>query len=157
MSEVRLRDVIPEDLPELFEHQRDPASNRMAAFPARDRDAFDAHWARILVDPAVRTMTIVCDDRVAGSILSWDASGRRLIGYWIAQDLWGRGIASRALAAFLRLEGVRPLHAHVAKHNPASLRVLLKCGFTIESEGKIEDERVTEDIEEFVLRLDAAS
>jgi len=28
----------------------------------------------------------------------------------------------------------RPLHAHVAKHNVASIRVLEKCGFTVADE-----------------------
>ena len=31
-----------------FEHQREPEANRMAAFPARDREAFDARWRRLL-------------------------------------------------------------------------------------------------------------
>ena len=37
---VRLRDVTEDDLPIFFDHQRDPVANRMAAFPARERDAF---------------------------------------------------------------------------------------------------------------------
>ena len=42
----------------------------------------------------------------------------------------GRGIATAALTAFLRLEQTRPLYAGVAKHDAASVRVLQKCGFT---------------------------
>jgi RimJ/RimL family protein N-acetyltransferase len=45
--------------------------------------------------------------------------------------LWGRGIATEALSAFLRLEQTRPLHAGVATHNAASIRVLQKCGSTL--------------------------
>jgi RimJ/RimL family protein N-acetyltransferase len=158
MDEVRLREVIEQDLPELFEHQRDPESNRMAAFPPRDREAFTAHWAKIFDDSTVTTKTILLGDRVAGNILSWEPSpGRRVIGYWIGKEFWGQGVASRALAEFLRLVPTRPLYAHVAKHNAASLRVLEKCGFTIEGEGKVHDERISEEIEEFVLRLDPAS
>jgi hypothetical protein len=48
--DVVLRDVTEENLPIFFEHQRDPEANRMAAFAARDRDAFMAHWTRILGD-----------------------------------------------------------------------------------------------------------
>jgi len=48
---VRLfRDVIETDLPVFFEHQRDPEATAMADFPARDREAFDAHWERVLGD-----------------------------------------------------------------------------------------------------------
>lgn len=48
-SDVTLRDVIASDLPIFFEHQLDLEATRMAAFPARDREAFMAHWTRILV------------------------------------------------------------------------------------------------------------
>ena len=45
---VTLREVTQEDLPIFFEHQLDAEATRMAAFPSRDRDAFMAHWARIM-------------------------------------------------------------------------------------------------------------
>jgi len=45
---VALREVTKEDLPIFFEHQLDAEATRMAAFPSRDRDAFMAHWARIM-------------------------------------------------------------------------------------------------------------
>ena len=44
-DEVRLRNVEPDDLPIFYEHQLDVDATRMAAFPSRDRAAFDAHWA----------------------------------------------------------------------------------------------------------------
>ncbi len=65
-SEVRLREVTEADLPILFEHQSDPEAARMAAFPSRDREAFMAHWARILADPKVTARTILFEGRVAG-------------------------------------------------------------------------------------------
>jgi hypothetical protein len=45
---VTLRKVMQGDLPIFFEHQLDAEATRMAAFPSRDRDAFMAHWARIM-------------------------------------------------------------------------------------------------------------
>ena len=69
-------------------------------------------------------------EQVAGNIVSWNSDGKREIGYWIDRAWWGRGVATRALSAFLHLEQTRPLYAGVAKHNAASLRVLQKCGFT---------------------------
>jgi RimJ/RimL family protein N-acetyltransferase len=128
---VRLRDVEPDDLPVLFEHQRDPVANAMAAFPARDREAFMAHWERILADPSVVVRTIVADGRLAGNVLSFEHDGRREVGYWIARELWGGGVASAALAGFLRVETTRPLYAGVARWNAGSLRVLEKCGFAV--------------------------
>ena len=101
----------------------------MALFPARDREAFDAHWRRILANPNVTNRTIVDEGRVAGNIGSWPQEGRRMIGYWIGREYWGRGIATAALAEFLGHDRVRPLHALVAAHNVGSIRVLEKCGF----------------------------
>ena len=83
----------------------------------------------MLGSPETLVRTIVWDGQVAGNIESWNLQGRRLVGYWIGREFWGKGIASRALAAFLELDAVRPLHAWVATHNVASKRVLEKCGF----------------------------
>ena len=112
------------DLPVLFEQQMDPEANRMAAFPARDREAFTAHWKKVLADAAVAKKTILFDGRVAGNIVSFQQLGRPLVGYWIGKEYWGRGIATRALSEFLNHVTARPLHARVAKHNRASIRVL---------------------------------
>ena len=130
-GDVSLREVCETDLPVFFEYQRDPDANRMAAFPPRGREAFDAHWARILRDPTLTLRTVLFDGRVAGNVGCWEKDGRRLVGYWIGKDYWGKGVATRALAACLDLVATRPLYAHVAKSNVASIRVLEKCGFTV--------------------------
>jgi RimJ/RimL family protein N-acetyltransferase len=124
-----LRDVVESDLPVFFEHQRDPEATAMADFPARDRDAFDAHWARILADDSLTKKTIVFEGQVAGNAVSWPQDGRRLVGYWLGREFWGKGLATRALAELVDELGTRPLHAYVAKTNIGSIRVLEKCGF----------------------------
>ncbi|MCC6492594.1 MAG: GNAT family N-acetyltransferase [Pirellulales bacterium] len=124
-----LREVVDADLPIFFEHQRDPEAVRMAAFPSRDHDAFMTHWARIRGEPSNIIRAIDCDGRVAGNIGSWVAEGRRLVGYWIGREFWGRGVATAALAALLAEVEERPLYAFVAGHNVGSIRVLKKCGF----------------------------
>lgn len=127
---LELRDVTEADLPILFEHQADPEANRMAAFSARDRDAFTAHWCgKILGNPAVGAKAIVVDDRVAGYVASWTQDGVRLLGYWIGRTFWGRGIASLAVATYVEQEPARPLCAWVFAENLSSIRVLAKCGF----------------------------
>ena len=128
---VRLRRVVDADLAVFYEHQRDPEATSMAAFPSRDWDAFVAHWSRILADETVKTRTVLADGVVAGNVVSFAQCGEREVGYWLGREFWGRGVASRALAAFLRIETQRPLTAHVAKHNAASRRVLEKCGFRV--------------------------
>lgn len=124
-----LRDVTDEDLPLFFEHQRDPEAMRMAAFPSREREAFMTHWRTKVLRPENVARTLVMDGVVVGYISSWEQEGRRFVGYWLGREHWGRGLATRALAEFLVLEPLRPLHAWVALHNRASIRVLEKCGF----------------------------
>ncbi len=146
-NDVRLRDIELNDLPIFYEHQLDADATRMAAFPARDRAAFDAHWTtNILGNPSATNQTIVVDGQVAGNIGSWLQDGVRLVGYRIGKEHWGKGVATRALAAFLNLVTARPLHAHVATHNVGSIRVLEKCGFTLERQesGEVAGEVVTE-------------
>jgi RimJ/RimL family protein N-acetyltransferase len=126
---VHLRDVRHNDLPTLFEHQRDPEANLMANFDARDRDAFMTHWAKILLDETNVVRTIEVGGQVAGNIVSWEHDGERDVGYWIGREHWGKGVATAALSAFLDEVETRPLHAHVATHNIGSIRVLEKCGF----------------------------
>ncbi len=151
---VLLRDVSEADLPIFFEHQLDPDATRMAAFPARDRDAFMAHWSKILKDETVTTQTILFDGQLAGNIVSWEQFGEREVGYWIGKEYWGKGVATRALAAFLGYVSARPLYAHVAKHNIGSRRVLEKCGFRICGEDTVLADVLGEQVEEFILKLE---
>ncbi len=131
MSDIRIRDVIEADLRILCAQQLDPDATRMAAFPAREPEAFMAHWRnKVLGDARVRKQTILFGGKVAGHIVSFEQGERRLIGYWLGKEYWGRGIATVALSEFLMQETRRPLYAQVAKHNVASIRVLEKCGFT---------------------------
>ena len=127
--EVRLRTVEESDLGVFFDHQSDPDAVAMAAFPARDKDRFAAHWARIRADPTVVLRTILADGVVAGNIGSWLLGGQRLLGYWLGREQWGRGVATEALRRFADEVPTRPLYAHVAVHNVGSVRVLEKCGF----------------------------
>lgn len=155
-SDIVLREVTEADLPTLFEQQRDPVANQMAAFPARDREAFMAHWTtKILVDPTSIVRTILWNGHLVGNVLSWEHEGQRYIGYWLGRDYWGRGIATRAVSDFLQLVKTRPLHAQVAKHNPASVRVLQKCGFTISGEGSVPWGAPGESVEDYALTLAA--
>lgn len=153
-NNIELREVLESDLPIFYEQQLDPDATQMAAFPSRDRDAFMAHWTnKVMTNQDTIVKTILFDGQVAGNVVSWDQSGDREVGYWIGKEYWGKGIATKALAEFLGYVKTRPLWAHVAKHNLASLRVLQKCGFAISSEEKFSDERVG-DIVEFILKFE---
>ncbi len=157
-SDMLLRDVMRSDLPIFFDQQLDPDANHMAAFTAKDpsdRDAFMARWIRMLGDETITIQTILFDGQVAGSVLSYeDEDERPEVSYWIGKPYWGKGVATRALSAFLKHIEVRPLYARAAKDNLASLRVLEKCGFARIGEDKGFANARSEEIEEFILRLD---
>lgn len=141
---VTLRAVRDDDLPIFFEHQSDPEANRMANFPARDRDAFMTHWAKIPGDASNWVRTVDVDGAVAGNVVSWVHGEERDVGYWIGRQHWGKGIATAALTSFLTLLEERPLFAHVVEHNVGSIRVLEKCGFVRSGTVHLPDEGVTE-------------
>jgi RimJ/RimL family protein N-acetyltransferase len=149
-----LRNVEPSDVDAFFEHQSDPEATAMAVFPARDRDAFDAHWRRLLADDSLVKRTIVADGAVAGNIGCWTQDGLRLVGYWVGRDFWGRGLATTALTELAAEITERPLHAWVAATNMGSIRVLEKCGF-VEVERRAEHHGHADwVIEEILYRLD---
>jgi RimJ/RimL family protein N-acetyltransferase len=150
MTDIELRAVQPDDLAVFFEDQADPVAAEMASFPSRDREAFDAHWARTLRDESCVVRTVERDGLPVGNVSSWEHDGERDVGYWIGRAHWGQGIATSALSAFLDVDRARPLHAHVDTTNPGSIRVLEKCGFHRASAPTVADDG----IEELLFRLD---
>jgi RimJ/RimL family protein N-acetyltransferase len=131
---ITLREVVDEDLPIFFANQSDRESYELADYPPKDREAFDAHWARIRADDSNWTRTIVADGAVVGTMMCFVRDGVQEVGYWIGREYWGRGYASQALALFLPLVPVRPLYANLVRTNVGSRRVLEKNGFTVVSD-----------------------
>jgi RimJ/RimL family protein N-acetyltransferase len=129
----------------------------MAAFPAREQETFIAHWAKIMKDETVTLKTILFEGQVAGNLVSFVLSGEREVGYWLGREFWGKGIATRALSEFLKQVKERPLYAHVARHNIASLRVLEKCGFRLQGEDKNFAVIQGEPVEGLILKLQSTA
>jgi RimJ/RimL family protein N-acetyltransferase len=153
---IMLRDIAESDLPILFEHQKDPEANRMAAFLSRDpsdRDAFLTHWRRILSDPTVLMKAILWKGHVAGTVGSFLWDGNPQVTYWIGKEFWGNKIATQALSEFLLVANNRPLYASTAKDNVASIRVLEKCGFEMRGSAKAFAKTRGVEIEEVFFEL----
>jgi RimJ/RimL family protein N-acetyltransferase len=146
-GDITLHDVTDADVRVFFEQQLDPEAVEMSGFPARDWDAFVAHWATIRADESVVTKTIEAAGRVAGNVVSWATDGQRDVGYWLGKEFWGQGIATKALTEFLSIETTRPTYAHVATHNVGSIRVLEKCGFTVMEEAQVDG------VDEYLMKL----
>jgi ribosomal-protein-alanine N-acetyltransferase len=139
-----LRDWVPGDAGYLATHANNP---RIAAML---RDAFplpytldDAHRFISMATGSTPNLFLaieVSGEAVGGiGIHPLDDVKRRSaeIGYWLSESLWGKGIVTDAVSslvpvAFERYDIIR-LQAGIFSNNPASMRVLEKCGFIREA------------------------
>lgn len=86
---------------------------------------------------------IVHDDALVGAIglVLVPAHRRAEVGYWIAREAWGQGIATEALRAVLAhgfdTLGLHRIEAMHYVENPASGRVMQKVG--MQYEGRLRD------------------
>ncbi len=98
-------------------------------------------WIRECISAEERALrlAIVVDGEPAGAIGiefgRGKSEGSGEIGYWLGEELWGRGIASEAVRlvteyAFETLSLER-IEAAVLESNQASIRVLEKAGFSV--------------------------
>ena len=102
----------------------------------------DAHEfiQRINVQPGPPVLAIEVDAQAIGTVgvrLKEDIeTGTAELGYWLGEAYWGRGIATEATQAIipyaLEKYDLRRIDAWVYDWNPASARVLEKCGFQLE-------------------------
>lgn len=131
---IQLRDPVENDIPILFEQQKDPDYNQMAAFTREnpsDWAAFEAQWLKILADTTIEKKVIIVNEKVVGSISKFQMFGKTQICYGIDKSFWGKGITSNSLNIFLKTISERPLYAQAASDNHASIKVLEKCGFKL--------------------------
>lgn len=137
---IVLRRTQAADVPTLFALEQDERCNALAGTKPRDWPAFQARWAEILADQdgtATRVMprVILEGGVVVGAVNISPQEEEDSIGYVIAPEHWGRGIATRAVALMLAEFTKRPLFATTAATNLPSLRVLKKNGFAELSRG----------------------
>ncbi len=101
-----------------------------------------AHWVAYASGPGQPwVVAIDVDGEVAGCVgltPGTDVFGRSAeIGYWIGEPFWGRGLAPLAVQALVDWTWANTpferLHAGVFSGNERSGKVLLRCGFHLES------------------------
>lgn len=155
-SQIQLRPTEQADLDYLFTFQLDEEACRLAAFMPADhtnREAYFTKYTRFLHDPTINMQTILVAGRIVGSIAKFEVEGEAGITYWLDRSVWGRGIATAALKAFLAMERTRPIVGRVAFDNVGSQRVLKNCGFVqVGTDKGFARARQTE-VEEFIYQL----
>jgi RimJ/RimL family protein N-acetyltransferase len=149
LSKSTIRTLRPEDAPSVARHIGEYEVSRyllMVPYPYSIEDA-EGWIARVSTETPETDFGIAIDNEIVGVIgLKIDtatvpgiAPHAAEIGYWLGRSVWGRGIASEAVAAltewaFSELRLTR-LQAGVFAPNAASARVLEKAGY--EYEGRL--------------------
>ena len=156
-NSITLTETTADDLHLLFEFQLDEEANYLAAFTAKDisdKVAYLEKYTKHLADPTITMRTIKANDEIVGSVAKYMMEGDAEITYGIDKKYWRQGIASTALADFLKIELARPIFGRVAFDNYGSQKVLEKCGFIrIGSDRGFANARQAE-IEEYIYKLD---
>jgi ribosomal-protein-alanine N-acetyltransferase len=156
-NSITLTETTADDLHLLFEFQLDEEANYLAAFTAKDisdKVAYLEKYTKHLADPTITMRTIKANDEIVGSVAKYMMEGDAEITYGIDKKYWRQGIATTALADFLKIELARPIFGRVAFDNYGSQKVLEKCGFIrIGSDRGFANARQAE-IEEFIYKLD---
>jgi hypothetical protein len=129
MSDVLLRDVIEVDLPLFFDQQLDPEANRMAAFTARNRDAFMSHWTRILVQCAetITIKTIPSLARATAKLSRIRSAG----GWWSRTSTSILSAPTRSTTTRSRMgsQDLGPISTATARRHSPSWRGSWPCGW----------------------------
>ena len=118
-------------------------------------------WVQAQKDRDPMTIFAIADaDEAIGAIglTLHDAHERSAeVGYWLGEPFWGRGIATEAVRAlivhaFEHFDLLR-LQATVFEWNPASIRVLEKCGFVFEERLPWTDAKDGQTVDQLVYTL----
>lgn len=138
-----IRDWRPEDKTSLVRaaNNRNVWRNLKDSFPHPYTEADADFWLALVREATPPThWAIEVEGQAAGGIgitLGKDVHAKSAhFGYWLGEPYWGRGIMTAAVRAtgdhVLACFDVARLEAPVFAWNPASMRVLEKCGFVRE-------------------------
>lgn len=109
----------------------------------RDAETWIAHTRKASSDAEVSLLLTRLE---TGEILGATGFGalegnEREIGYWIGEPYWGQGFATEAVQAVIdyafATDGLPRLTGRCRVGNPASRRVLEKCGFQYQGAGMV--------------------
>ncbi|MEO7478703.1 MAG: GNAT family protein [Lysobacteraceae bacterium] len=139
-----LRSWDASDVDDLVFHANDPQVSRHLGerfpYPYTEQDAqlFVAHALHLQGE---KTFAIEINGRACGGIGLHPGEGVERhsaeLGYWLGRAYWGEGVATKAVRALvphaLRELKLYRLQARVFADNPASMRVLERCGFIHEA------------------------
>ncbi len=126
-----------DDVPFIFSYAANPLASRFMGWSThRDMEESHAYIKSCIEDwrgEETLSWVIECDDAVVGMIAARLKGRNAGVGYALAPTAWGRGYATEALDvisdALFRHSPVSAIWALCVVENPASARVLEKCGY----------------------------
>jgi len=143
-GKCRVRDWLASDKESLlrFANNRNVWRNLAHRFPHPYTSADADAWFALLARQSAPTHWAIEVEGVAAGGIGIDPgegiyAKNAVLGYWLAEPYWGRGIMTSAVRAttehvFANF-GLARLASPVFEWNPASMRVLEKCGFMREA------------------------
>ncbi len=139
-----LRPLQPDDAEAAFRWCGDPAVNRYMRYALYQRAEDIIPWLEeAAASPYEFGFVRRADGLLIGSggVTPGDAENEPWeLGYNLRRDCWGHGYATEAAMAMLdyarKTFGIRDFIAYHAKANPASGRVMEKCGFLYQHDGE---------------------
>ena len=164
---IRLRPWRESDAEALFKYASDPDVGPRAGWPPHKteeesldviRTVFrnDTTWAIELIasGEAIGAMGYVpCEGNNLPS-----REGEPLVGYWVGKPFWNQGICTEALRMMIdRIRRTTDIRSLISSHfidNPASGRVMEKCGFVPTGETCVDESFAGCDRPMRVLRLE---
>ncbi|MEE9162031.1 MAG: GNAT family protein [Candidatus Neomarinimicrobiota bacterium] len=142
---VRLVALAEEDVDRLIRWRAEPEARQHQPLSVLGREQLLQHIqtrkAGTLAELADRDHILIIRDENQGLAVGWltleilsRVHGLARIGYTVSKEYWGRGYATGAVQAVCSLlfgeTVVERIEADCSVHNPASRRVLEKCGFS---------------------------
>jgi RimJ/RimL family protein N-acetyltransferase len=140
-----LRPLADSDVEDLWPYVSDPEFPRMMSWAAHTDKTQTIKFIRAMAEQRLAgtgiTWAIEHDGKVIGSIglddIQWFQRAWRVdraeIGYWLATELWSRGMMTEAAIAVMTFGfdtlGLHKLTIGCLADNTASRRVIEKCGF----------------------------
>ncbi len=142
-QDFTLRSWEPDDAASIQKHADNPNiySFLMDRFPHPYTMEAAIGWVTLMLDQDPFVNFVIEVDGMAVGVIGLELRDdiyrkAPLLGYWLGEDYWGRGIMPQAVKlmvnyAFTNLDIVR-IQAGILSNNPKSMRVLEKAGFTKE-------------------------
>jgi RimJ/RimL family protein N-acetyltransferase len=143
-NQIHLSEFRPSDKHALVEHLNDrDIYDRTLRIPFPYTEGSADNWLTLVADIAKQQARQVhwamrsANDALIGACgfngFQVGKSHQAEVGYWLGKPFWGQGIMTAVVQRICRHAfeefGLVKIIAHVHPHNPASVRVLEKCGF----------------------------